>query len=429
MNRKVKVLEMGELKLCLRDPLGSLQEKEIASCMNANRDLLERVKKGEKEYRDSLGWLNVENWAGQQWLRRYQELAQKVQQKADVMAVIGIGGSNQAARAVIDAIGEKSNVHIVWAGNSISAHSICEVLKELDGKSVYINVIAKNFETLEPGIGFRALRIWLREQYGEEYAERVICTGTKGSHLEDLSMQHGFTFLPFPDDIGGRFTALSPIGLFPMAVAGMDIGAMAEGAMEMEKRLKTEDAKENIALRCAAIRNLLYQKGYRMEMLSFFEPRLFRFAKWWMQLFGESEGKDNKGLYPLFGNFSEDLHSIGQFLQDGSPIIYEVFLEVEDAGAAYILQNDGVDDRFSYLDGKDFNEINQVACEATVEAHSRKYPCLRLSIPAIDERSFGILFYFFEFTCYLSARILGVNPFDQPGVENYKKNMFRTLGK
>ena len=420
---------MEELQLCLADPTGCLQEREITSMMEENADLLEKVKEGEAQYKNSLGWLRVSEWAGQEWLNHYQELAQEVRQKADVLVVIGIGGSNQAARAVIDAIEEKSNVHIIWAGNTISAYSISKVLKELDGKSVYINVIAKNFETLEPGIGFRALRVWLRGQYGESYAQRVICTGTQGSHLEELSREHGFTFLPFPEDIGGRFTALSPIGLFPMAVAGMNIQAMAAGAADMEKRLKTEDATENVALRYAAIRNLLYRKGYRMEMLSFFEPRFFRFAKWWMQLFGESEGKDNKGLYPLFGNFSEDLHSIGQFLQDGSPIIYELFLEVRDTGAAYILRKDDVDDRFDYLNGRDFNEINQAACEATIEAHSQKYPCLRLSVPAIDERSFGMLFYFFEFTCYLSARILGVNPFDQPGVEDYKKNMFRTLGK
>lgn len=417
------------LSMKLEDRAAWLTGEEIDAAVRANVPVLEAVKTGEPQYRESLGWLDVDTWAGDAWLKRYEETARMIRAEATALVVVGIGGSNQAARAVVDAIGEKGGLKIVWAGNSISAHSIRQALAELEGESVYVNIIAKNFETLEPGIGFRAMRDFLRERYGDEYPRRVICTGTEGSHLEDLCQKHGFRFLPFPREIGGRFTALSPIGLLPMAAAGMDIRAMAAGARQMRERLRAEGAEENIALRYAVIRNLLYQKGFRMEMLSFFEPRYFRFAKWWMQLFGESEGKDGKGLYPLFGNFSEDLHSIGQFLQDGTCVIFETFLEAEDSGASYVLHGDEVDDRFGYLDGKDFDEINRAACEATVAAHSEKYPCLRLRADAIDEKSFGELFYFFQFTCYLSARILGVNPFDQPGVEAYKINMFKALGK
>lgn len=420
---------MEDLGIQLVDNSAWLDPSDIARAMEENSSYLDLVKFGEEHYKESLGWLDVEEWAGDKWLTVYQKLAAEVQKKADVLVVVGIGGSNQAARAVVDAIGEKSSVRIVWAGNNISADSICNVIKEIEGKSVYINVIAKNFETLEPGIGFRALRSYLREAYGEAYAERVICTGTQESHLDELCKENGFHFLPFPENIGGRYTALSPVGLFPMAVAGMDISAVAAGAKHMRQRLHTEKASENIALKYAAIRNLLYQKGFRMEMLSYFEPRYFRFAKWWMQLFGESEGKDNKGLYPLFGNFSEDLHSIGQFLQDGSNVIFETFLEVRNSGASFVLHKDNVDDRFDYLDGKDFDEINRAAFEATLMAHSKKFPCIKLTVPSINEESFGQLFYFFEFGCYLSAKILGVNPFDQPGVEAYKQYMFKTLGK
>ena len=420
---------MKELKLSLTDPAGWLKEEEISAETMKHADLLERAKQGEAEYSESLGWLDVAAWGGEPWLTRYETLAREVRANADILVVIGIGGSNQAARAVVDAIGEKSSVKIVWAGNSISAYEIQSVLKAIRGKQVYINVIAKNFETLEPGIGFRALRAHLKAQYGEAYHRHVICTGTEGSPLHDLCKRHGYEFLPFPREIGGRFTALSPVGLFPMAVAGMDIRVMAEAAMGMRERLCREPAEANIALRYAAIRNLLYRKGYRMEMLSFFEPRFFRFAKWWMQLFGESEGKDNLGLYPVFGNFSEDLHSIGQFLQDGTPVIFETFLEARKTGASLTLYGDDVEDGFDYLDGKDFDDINRVACEATVQAHSGRFPCLRLSVEAIDETAFGQLFYFFFFSCYLSARMLGVNPFDQPGVEAYKVNMFRSLGK
>lgn len=420
---------MNDLRLNVTGGTGLLREEDIRRVMEESASVLEQAKQGEAIYRDSLGWLDVDRWAGGQWLDRCRELARKVQADGDVLVVVGIGGSNQAARAVVDAIGQRSGVQILWAGNSISAHSICQVLAQLEGRSVYVNVIAKNFETLEPGIGFRALRAYLRERYGEAYKSRIICTGTQGSHLELLSRQHGFRFLPFPKDIGGRFSALSSVGLFPMAAAGMDVTAMVEGAREIQMRLQREGAEENIALRYAAIRRLLYQKGFRMEMLSFFEPRLFRFSKWWVQLFGESEGKDGFGLYPLAGNFSEDLHSVGQFLQCGTPVIFETFLEVRDSGASYILQADDVADRFDYLNGKDFDEINRIACEATVQAHGERYPCIRLSVPKIDERTFGMLFYFFFFACYLSAKLLGVNPFDQPGVEAYKRNMFQALGK
>lgn len=420
---------MNHVTFSMVDQSGWLQEEEIARVVQENAPILERVKTGEERYRQSLGWLDVDTWAGSEWLDRYETLAKKVQAEAEVLVVIGIGGSNQAARAVVDAIGEKGPTKIVWAGNSISADSMRKVLDQVRGKRIYVDLIAKNFETLEPGIGFRVLRDLLREQYGADYAGRVICTGTQGSSLEALCKSHGFTFLPFPREIGGRFTALSPIGLFPMAVAGLDIRAMAAGARELRSTLCVQSAQESEALRYAVIRNLLYQKGFRMEMLSFFEPRWFRFSKWWMQLFGESEGKDGKGLYPLTGNFSEDLHSVGQFLQDGTNVIFETFLEVENSGASYILHGDDVNDGFSYLDGKDFDEINRAACEATIDAHSKKYPCFRLRVDALDEASFGQLFYFFEFVCYLSARILGVDPFDQPGVEAYKQNMFHALGK
>ena len=420
---------MKEISMELIDGSSWLTTEEITGKMEEYAPYLDEVKYGEKQYEDNLGWLNVDEWAGEKWITYYQDLAADVRKNADVFVVIGIGGSNQAARAVVDAIGETGPVAIKWAGNSISADSIRNILQELKGKSVYINLIAKNFETLEPGIGFRALRSFMKKEYGAEYAKRVICTGTAGSHLEKLCKVNGFHFLPFPLNIGGRFTALSPVGLFPMAVAGLNIGAIAAGAKCMRQKLLEESASESMALKYAVIRNLLYRKGFGMEMLSYFEPRYFRFAKWWMQLFGESEGKDNKGLYPLFGNFSEDLHSIGQFLQDGSNIIFETFLDIQNTGASYILHNDHVDDLFDYLDGKDFDEINRAAFEATITAHSKKFPCVKLKVPAVDEETFGQLFYFFEFVCYLSAKILGVNPFDQPGVEAYKEHMFQALGK
>lgn len=413
----------------LKDKSGMLPESRLRSYLRDNARILDAVRSGENQYKDSLGWLDVEEWAGDSWLTRYEGLARKVNRDADALVVVGIGGSNQAARAMVSAMGSKSGTEIIWAGNTISAHSINEVLGSLKGKSVYIDVIAKNFETLEPGIAFRALRDFLKEQYGEKYAARVIATGTRGSRLEQLCTKHGFTFLPFPEDVGGRYTALTPIGLFPAAVAGLDLRAIAAGARRMRERLFSGPAENNMALRFAAVRNLMYQKGYRIEMLSFFEPRLFRFAKWWTQLFAESEGKDSTGLYPVIGSFSEDLHSIGQFVQQGTPVIFENFLEVRAREASPVLQADEVDDAFGYLDGKDFDEINRAAFQATVAAHSERFPCGILSVPALDEDTFGQLFYFFPFACYLSGKLLGINPFDQPGVEAYKNQMFGILGK
>lgn len=420
---------MREIELDVIDKAGWLDPEDVREMTAKCAGLLELIKKGEEEYHDSLGWHDVERWAGDKWLESCEAMAEIVQKDGEILVVIGIGGSNQAARAVIDSMGSRNHIKVLFAGNNISADSILKILNEIQGNSVYINVIAKNFETLEPGIGFRALRTFLREKHGAGYAKRVICTGTYGTQFEKVAHQNGYYFIPFPDDVGGRYTGLTPIGLFPLAVAGFDIHAMAEGARHMSQRLQSEDASVNIALKYAVVRNMLYERGFKIEMLSCFEPRMFRFTKWWMQLFGESEGKDNKGLYPVCGNFSEDLHSVGQFLQDGSTIMFETFLQIEDTNASYILHNDDVEDGFSYLDGMDFDEINRVAFEATVSAHSEKFPCLILTIPAIDEETFGQLYYFYQFMCYLSAKILGVNPFNQPGVEAYKHYMFETLGK
>ena len=393
-------------------------------------DTLQTVQAGEDQYKQSLGWHSTEYWAGEEALNRYESLANQIRVEADAFVVIGIGGSNQAARAIISALEPSDGPEILWTGNTISSHSMKQVLIELDKyKSVFVNVIAKNFETLEPGVAFRILRQYLQKRYPVSWVKRVVATGTPGSHLEKLCLEHHFTFLPFPENIGGRFTALSPIGLFPMAVAGVDIRHLAQGASEMETMLKTDCTIHNPALQYALIRNALYQKGYRMEMLAFFEPRLYRFAKWWVQLFGESEGKQSLGLYPIIGSYSEDLHSIGQFVQEGTPVIFETFITLQQASHDLTTPSDEVDDRFGYLNSLDLDSINDAACRATIDAHSQVFPCIKISVDTIDAFSLGQLLYFFQFSCYLSGTLLGVNPFDQPGVEAYKNRMFKILGK
>lgn len=275
--------------------------------------------------------------------------------------------SNNAARSVIEALRKDDAPEIIYAGNTLSPDAMNRMMKRLEGKSIY--------------------------------------------------------------NVGGRYTAMTNIGLFPMAVAGIDIRALVQGAKDMQKRVHEESAENNIAYQYACLRNLYYKEGYRVEMLSSFEPQFRFFYKWWIQLFAESEGKDNKGVFPVAGEFSEELHSVGQFIQDGSPIMFETFLDVKKQNASLIVEPDEKEDYFDYLDGKDFWEINKAAYHATVAAHSKKLPCLTIEVDELDAYHFGQLFYFFQFACYLSCKIMGVNPFDQPGVEAYKKWMFEALGK
>jgi len=383
-----------------------------------------------EKYGDSLGWFDIDTWANEAELSAIEELAAKIRKDADVFVLIGVGGSNNAARSVIEAFPGSDGPEIVYAGNSLSPWAFEQVMNKIRGKSVYIDCIAKNFQTLEPGSAFRVLREYLYETYGEKANERIIATGSRNSLLEDICKEHGYTFVEFPQTVGGRYTAVTAVGLLPMAVAGIDIRALVKGAADMAAELKGCRGITQSAYRYAVARNLYYNEGYRMEMLASFEPQLHWFYKWWIQLFAESEGKDDKGLYPISGEYSEELHSVGQFLQDGSPVIFETFLHVKDPQASMIVHpDDRVKDAFDYLNGKDFREINEAAYGATLRAHSEKMPCMVLEVEKLTPYSFGEIFYFFMYTCYVSAGILGVNPFDQEGVEAYKQRMFKALGK
>lgn len=420
------------LKLEKFDNNQVVSEEELTKKIADSKGLLERCKRGESCYEDSLGWLHVDEWAGQAELEELEELAKEIREKADAFVLIGIGGSNNAARSVIEAIASDGATKVLYAGNTLSANEQNRLLRELEGKELYINCVAKNFETLEPGACFRLLRQYLVRRYGGEGgAGRIMCTGTPGSQLEALCKREGYVFKPFPPNIGGRYTALSNVHLLPMAVAGVDIRAMVRGAAEMENLLMAQPAEENIALRYAVLRNLYNQKGYQAEMLSTFEPRLSFFLKWWEQLFAESEGKDGKGLLPVTGEFSEQLHSLGQFVQDGTHLMFETFLDVKNPGQndSVIIGGTDVEDGFGYLDGKDFWEVNKASFTATRRAHGQVLPCLTLELDVLDAYHYGQLFYFYSFMCYLSGSLLGVNPFDQPGVEAYKRWMFDALGK
>ena len=416
------------LKLRIEDKNQEI-EKELRVCMEEKRGILRDILKGESKYQDSLGWFHTQEWACERQVAALKKLASKIREEADVFVLVGVGGSNNAARSVIKALQTDQKTEILYAGNTLSPYALNQMLQKLEGKSVYMDCIAKNFETLEPGASFRVLRKFLYKKYGEEAGKRIIATGSKGSSLERICEQHGYTFLESPENVGGRFSAITSVGLLPMAVAGTNIQKLVKGAADMEKQLLLDESNGNIAWQYACIRNMYYKKGYSLELLTGFEPQFRWFYKWWVQLFGESEGKENKGIFPVAAEFCEELHAVGQYIQDGAPLMFETFLDVQEQNASLFAEKDQVEDFFDYLNGKDFWEMNKASFHATVKAHREKLPCLILEVERMDEYHFGQLFYFFMFSCYVSARILGVNPFDQPGVEAYKKWMFEALGK
>lgn len=391
--------------------------------------LLQEKLFGSSDNKKVLGWLHMESAAMQ--VELIKKKADEVRKNADVFVLAGVGGSNQAARAVIEALKEKDGPEILYMGNTLSPHYINQILGRLKGKSVYINVIAKNFETLEPGSHFRILRNYMEKIYTkEEMADRVILTGTYGSRMESIAKENGYTFLSFPEAIGGRYSAFSPVGLFPMAAAGLDLDKYLHGVALAEVYCM-EHTGINPAIQYAAARNLLYENNFSTEMLTTFEPQFSYFAKWWVQLFGESEGKDKKGIFPTSSVYSEDLHSIGQYMQDGRRNIIETFIKIRNSTASVMVNEDRqFGDGFDYLENMDFAEINKVAEKATIEAHARGgVPCIEFEAEEISEETFGSLYYIFMLSCAISGLLMGINPFDQEGVEEYKRSMFKDLGK
>jgi glucose-6-phosphate isomerase len=406
---------------------------DISQAIKVHRELLEGVLHPQTANFDVLGWVDLDTCVPEELIKRIEAKAAEIRQEAEVFLLIGVGGSNQGARTVIKAFQTGGKPEILYTGNNLSPYYMNQILAQIKGKSVYANVIAKNFATLEPGICFRMIRKYMEATYGAaEAARRIIATGSpQGSSLESLAADKGYSFLPFPLDIGGRFSVLSAVGLLPVAVAGIDIREILRGAQDMASYVRSSPPEENNAVQYGIIRNLLLERGFGIEILGFFEPRLEFFAKWWVQLFGESEGKDGTGIFPAACSHSEDLHALGQYIQDGRKMIAETFINLEDQGASLLIPEDrGTADDFDYLDGKDFAFLNRTAFEATVKAHAAGgVPVTVVNVPELTPYYMGQLFYFFEYACFISASVLGVNPFDQPGVEAYKGHMFGALGK
>lgn len=393
--------------------------------------------------RDFLGWIDLPVNYDKEEFARILKAAEKIKNNSDVLLVIGIGGSYLGARAAIEMLNhsfynvlpkEKRNTpQVIFVGNNISSTYISDVIDLLDGRDFAINVISKSGTTTEPALAFRIFRKLLLEKYGKEEAkERIFVTTDKQKGaLKTLATEEGYETFVVPDDIGGRYSVLTAVGLLPIAVSGVSIEDMMAGAAKAREDFSSPNLEENLAYQYAAIRNVLYNKGKTIEMLINYEPGLQYFAEWWKQLFGESEGKDQKGIFPASANFSTDLHSLGQYVQEGRRDLFETVIKVDKPRHDITIEKEKVDlDGLNYLAGKTVDFVNTKAFEGTVLAHTDgDVPNLIVTIPSMDAYTFGYLVYFFEKACAMSGYLLGVNPFDQPGVEAYKVNMFALLGK
>ncbi|TJX15601.1 glucose-6-phosphate isomerase [Tissierella creatinini] len=412
----------------------------ISPFISRSHNLLQEKKGPGSEY---TGWMDLpENYDKKEY-GRIKEAAKRIQENSQAFIIIGIGGSYLGARAVIEALShsfynvipkeKRTTPEIYFIGNNISTTYLNDLLDAIEGKDISINVISKSGTTTEPAIAFRIFKEYMEKKYGKEEAKNRIYATTdkqKGA-LKKLADEEGYETFVIPDDIGGRYSVLTSVGLLPIAVAGIDIDKLMKGALDGMKEYSNPVIEENPCYQYAAIRNILYNKGKEIEILVNYEPSLQYLSEWWKQLYGESEGKDGKGIYPGSANFTTDLHSIGQLIQDGKRNLFETTINIESSKDELILKGSEEDlDGLNYLEGKTLELVNKKAFEGTLLAHvNGNVPNLIINLPQLNEFYFGKLIYFFEKACAISGYTLGVNPFDQPGVEEYKKNMFRLLGK
>ncbi len=415
---------------------------EEVSCMKAQAETAYmQLMRGDSQGNDYLGWVKLPENYDKDEFSRIKIAAEKIKKSCDVFVVIGIGGSYLGARAAIEFVKspiynnlKKDTPDIYFAGNNISPTALSELVSICEGKDVCINVISKSGTTTEPAIAFRVFKSMLVDKYGEaEAVKRIFVTTDKcRGTLKEFSDKAGYETFVVPDDVGGRFSVLTAVGLLPIAVAGIDIDAMMKGAADaMNKYTSSSFLEENDALKYAVLRNILYRKGKCTEILVGYEPYALMFNEWWKQLYGESEGKDKKGIFPASVVFSTDLHSLGQYIQDGQRNLFETVVKVCDPGTSFIIPNDPANvDGLNFIAGKDLDFVNKTAMLATLMAHNDGgVPNILIELDERTAYSFGYIVYFFEFACGVSGYMLGVNPFNQPGVEAYKKNMFALLGK
>ena len=421
----------------LKDFISSEEYASIAPQISAAHTLLKDKKGLGAEF---TGWVELPEKYDREEFDRIKKAAERIKKNTDVFVVIGIGGSYLGARAAIEFLKSpnynalpKDTPDIYFTGNSISSTALSELLKICEGKDVSVNMISKSGTTTEPAIAFRVFRELLEKKYGKEGArERIFCTTDKEKGtLKSLATKEGYETFVVPDDVGGRYSVLTAVGLLPIAVAGCDIDALMNGAAAAMTELSVDDIEKNACYKYAAVRNILYRKGKSVELLVSYEPAFTMMNEWWKQLYGESEGKDNKGLFPASVVFSTDLHSMGQYIQDGARILFETVVQIDKPKYELTLGTDPENvDGLNFLSGKTVDFVNKKAFEGTVLAHTDgKVPNVVLNIPEVNEFELGYLIYFFEKACAISGYTMCLNPFNQPGVESYKKNMFALLGK
>ena len=423
--------------------LGFLSEEEIVNLKGQVKDAHDKLHNGTGAGSDFTGWVELPNNYDKEEFARIKKAAEKIRKNSEVLIVIGIGGSYLGAKAAIDIFTnhfynslpseKRGGPQIFFAGNSISSTYLYELYEMVKDKDISVNVISKSGTTTEPAIAFRIFKELLEKKYGKDGAkERIFATTDKArGALKNLADQEGYESFVIADDVGGRYSVLSAVGLLPIAVCGADLDAIMNGAKDAYCDFLNEDLENNICYSYAAVRNALYRKGKTTEIMVNYEPRLHYFSEWWKQLYGESEGKDGKGIFPAAVDFSTDLHSMGQYIQDGLRNLFETVLNVESPKADITIEKDDENiDGLNFLAGKTMDYVNHQAFLGTILAHNDGgVPNLIINIPSLSEYYFGYLVYMFEKACGISGYLLGVNPFNQPGVEAYKKNMFALLGK
>lgn len=416
-----------------------VSEREIENMKSLASAAADVLASGSGAGNDFLGWVDLPNDYDKEEFERIKKAAEKIKKDSEVLIVIGIGGSYLGAKAALDMLTDtfynlkkKDTPQIFFAGNSISSTYLADLIELVGDRDFSVNIISKSGTTTEPAIAFRVFRDMLIKKYGVEGAKsRIYATTDKArGALKNSADKEGYETFVIPDDVGGRFSVLTAVGLLPIAAAGVDIDEIMRGAQDARKAYSA-DYDNNDCYKYAAVRNILNRKGKNIEMLISYEPALQYFAEWWKQLFGESEGKDHRGIFPSSANFSTDLHSMGQYIQDGARILFETVLNVQSPKKDIEIEEDAENiDGLNFLAGKNVSYVNNKAYLGTVLAHNDGgVPNIIINVPAIDAYHFGNLVYFFEKACAVSGYMLGINPFDQPGVEAYKKNMFALLGK
>ena len=433
---------MNKLSLDLSNVSSFVSEEKLMGMEAEVKAAVKTLEEGTGAGNDFLGWINLPTDYDKEEFDRIKKAAEKIKADSDVLVVVGIGGSYLGARAAIELLShtfynklskeDRKAPEVYFAGNSISGTYLAHLIQVIGDRDFSVNVISKSGTTTEPAIAFRIFKEMLEKKYGVEGARKRIYATTdaaKGA-LKKLSTEEGYETFTIPDNVGGRFSVLTPVGLLPIAAAGISIDDLMAGAREAQNDYKAE-FKNNDCYKYAAVRNLLLRDGKSIELLINYEPKVHFVAEWWKQLFGESEGKDGKGLFPASVDLSTDLHSMGQYIQDGQRILFETLIDVVSPDADVVIPFDEADlDGLNYIAGKGMNFVNQKAMEGTQLAHvDGGVPNIRIAVPKMDAFNLGYLFYFFEKACGVSGYLLDVNPFNQPGVEAYKKNMFALLGK